>query len=193
MMLHKLCTSAQTKIHFKTYPNGASSITHLSLFLPGLSGTILSLSQTEPVLQDKQLSDPNSCYNLIKPVMTINNQRITKVYYRKVVRARRTCPSAPSTPIFGDHSADQREMFQSSKRKSTLLSISSLRRSKRRVALEDGFKVPSPMMTRSTPGKKKTTKVSPNLGKHRHFTLSDFPDLATIDKMMSLGLEYPEI
>jgi hypothetical protein len=139
--------------------------------------------------------------------MTLNNQLITKRYYRKVFKVKKQNQRSSTDTstqngnlIFGNLAPEYESQMDdlnctliSLKRKSTPVSDSNLRRSKRGMASKDGYKHSTPIATKSK-GKGKRVSISP-LGKHHHstFTPVDFPDLAAIDKMINLGVSYPEI
>jgi hypothetical protein len=82
------------------------------------------------------------------------------------------------------------------KRKATLASVGSLRRSKRASVVHDGFKQSSlvPRKVLSSPCSTRIAKTKAVGKSHQFLSLkADFPDLALIDKFTTLGLPYPEI
>jgi hypothetical protein len=96
---------------------------------------------------------------LIPPVLSINNQLITKVYYRKVKKIKRSRLSCEQTkditPIFGNLVIEYTPIvddlnfpISSLKRKATPLIDSNLRRSKRGSVANVGFKPVSPLVAK---------------------------------------------
>jgi hypothetical protein len=121
------------------------------------------------------------------------------VYYRKKLKAKQAPQNAkqqaPAPPVFGetllDYDADLNSPIVSLKGKATPVSAISLRRSKRNASANNGFK---PITPKTKTKKKKVTLQTPPSGKQNQYTyLSDFPDLAAIDRMISLGTLHPEL
>jgi hypothetical protein len=96
-------------------------------------------------------------------------------------------------PEYESHMDDLNCTLISLKRKSTPVSDPNLRRSKRDMASKDGYKPSTPIAAKSK-GNGKRVSISP-LDKHHHsiFMPVDFLDLVAIDKMINLGVNYPEI
>jgi hypothetical protein len=122
------------------------------------------------------------------------------LYYRKVFKAKRannTISTKGKEPVFGVPPPEYEPQMDdlnckliSLKRKSTPITDAHLRRSKRGGTHKDGFKLGSPITTRSK-SKGKGKKSAPNLDKHHQPV--DFPDLVATDKMVNLDITFPEI
>jgi hypothetical protein len=139
--------------------------------------------------------------------MTLNNQLITKRYYRRVFKVKKQNQRSSTDTstqngnlIFGNLAPEYESQMDdlnctliSLKRKSTPVSDSNLRRNKRGMASKDGYKPSTPIAAKSK-GKGKRVFIS-SLGKYHHSTFTPvvFPDLAAIDKMINLGVSYLEI
>jgi hypothetical protein len=80
------------------------------------------------------------------------------------------------------------------KRRPTPTSTTNLRRSKRKIVVNDGFKPVSPAVTRSKNVVRKKAIVS-TLGKRSSLSITptEFPDLSIIDKFMNEVLSHPHI
>jgi hypothetical protein len=183
-----------------------TAITRLTLTLPGYEDLVSSFSAIE-----KQGQRKDSQYMSIEQVVaegttnqvpTTNNRHITKVYYRKRFKAKQTPQiakqQAPAPPVFGetlpDYDADLNSPIVSLKRKATPVSVISLRRSKRNVSADNGFKPITSVTPKTKAKKKKVTPQTPPPGKKNQYTfLLNFPDLAAIDRMIALGTSHPEL
>jgi hypothetical protein len=130
-----------------------------------------------------------------EPVLTGNNQLITKTYSRRRFKIKRGPKPVTADPIFGipqEHQLTDRQSA-SAKRLPTPASENSLRRSKRRAMINGGYKPQG--LNKGKPkalGRKPTAVLG---GKALCFVIPqiEFPDLAEIDKWISKGLAYPHI
>jgi hypothetical protein len=139
---------------------------------------------------------------LINPVMTMNKQSITRVYFRKIPRKGNAQKESVNAPVFDsvmpDYEIPRTDLNQtlaSLKRTVTPVSVQNLRRNKRAKVSRDGFKPASLPGTGRSPSSKSRSKPRPmahESGKSCSAS-SEFPDLIAIDKMMTLSLTYPEI
>jgi hypothetical protein len=138
-------------------------------------------------------------------VYTINNNHITKVYYRRKFKSgkRNILPAQDKEPIFEqtatDYSAPQGGQGSNTstlKRKPTPASVTNLRRSKRQAGRNDGFKPPSLAVTRTkSKDKKKNASLGSSGGKTHTFLIpqAEFPNLAEIDRCVTAELTHPHI
>jgi hypothetical protein len=111
-------------------------------------------------------------------IVTMNEQVISKVYFRKRWKVRKEPPTETArifTPVSPDYQLSEEPKNQSTKqtptkkRKATPVSKTSLRRSKRGSAASQGFKPSSPASTRSS--RNKVSKCLPLAGKSTHFII----------------------
>jgi hypothetical protein len=130
-----------------------------------------------------------------EPVLTGNNQLITKTYSRRRFKIKRGPKPVTADPIFGipqEHQLTDKQPA-SAKRLPTPASEDSLRRSKRRAMINGGYK---PQGLNKGKAKALGRKYAAVLGgKAQCFIIPqiEFPDLAEIDKWISKGLAYPHI
>jgi hypothetical protein len=133
---------------------------------------------------------------LIPPVLSINNQLITKVYYRKVKKIKRSRLSCEQTkditPIFGNPVIEYTPIvddlncpISSLKRKATPLIDSNLRRSKRGSVVNAGFNPVSPLVAKTKQKGSKKVRSTPSLSQKWQMPpiTIEFPNIAAIDRL----------
>jgi hypothetical protein len=132
---------------------------------------------------------------LVKPIWTDRNKKITRAYFRRN-KTPRTLP-APSNPVFEapESLMDTENSKIPRKRKAIPLVSQELRRSKRTMSANKGFKPPSMSDTKAKKKGRPTPRHLATLrGKNQPFVFSsEFPDLAKIDMMISKGVHHPQI
>jgi hypothetical protein len=177
--------------------NGSNTFTHLSVQLPGMKETVLQIPQLQMDGIQSQSDQMQEIVEIPLPNYSLYKKRITKVYQRRQKKKEKT-EIGPA--VFGEVGEDYLPVGQnpdspsfSSKRKATPVSVANLRRSKRNSS-NKGFKPSTPVTPRS---KKKQQKSPGKLHKSKphlpFFCLSDFPDLAEVDRIIASGYKASAI
>jgi hypothetical protein len=138
------------------------------------------------------------------PVITINNNSITKVYRRRGTKIKSkekhnyVVPKVFAEPVHDYEPVGQNpegpgdiicgSPASTSKRKATPISVMNLRRCKRNTSSNKGFKHVTPTTSKS---RKKLPKAPEKSQQSKQqlpfFSLLDFPDLAEVDKIIASG------
>jgi hypothetical protein len=138
------------------------------------------------------------------PVITINNNSITKVYRRRGTKIKSkekhnyVVPKVFAEPVHDYEPVGQNpegpgdiicgSPASTSKRKATPISVMNLRRCKRNTSSNKGFKPVTPTTSKS---RKKLPKAPEKSQQSKQqlpfFSLLDFPDLAEVDKIIASG------
>jgi hypothetical protein len=199
---------AACRIKLLAVQGGADMGAALSISGPGLPEQIVHISNgkasssgfptipptcAEPNKDHECSIGPVQPEQLPSPVFTLNNQKISRVYFRRYPKKSRD--HDPASPVFGSNADDLQQTLISLKRKGTPHSAKNLRRSKRRAQVTDGYKHDRfPNTSLPVRGKKGIRKCL-SFGKKPHASplKVDFPDLAAIDKFINLGINHPEI
>jgi hypothetical protein len=211
-ILQQICVSAQLIVHFKVGLDGSSSISRVSVGFPGLKETVLHFlqfivenSKEKFAEVSGKIEEPMSGKEEYPvPVITINNNNITKVYKRKGTKIKSkdkhdsVVPKVFAEPVHDYESVGQnpegpRDIIcgspaSTSKRKATPVSVMNLRRSKRNTSSNKGFKPITPTISKS---RKKLAKAPEKSQQSKQqlsfFSLLGFPDLAEVDRIIASG------
>jgi hypothetical protein len=193
----QLVFSGNYKITTMLGPDG-STTSSCSITLPGgmeFKLTLPDKTKNALIPGEKKNSAEPANFILDQSVSTVHNQKITRVYYRKNKAARP--PSPQHQPIFEEPLAFLTDGPPNSqrKRKLTPLATQDLRRSKRTMEANKGFKSPSLSEANiSRKGRSSSKCSSFQKGKNQLFNLTIvFPDLAAIDRLTSMGILHPQI
>jgi hypothetical protein len=174
------------------------SLTHLSVELPGMKEAVIQIPQLQMGGIQKQTVQTQGMAEIPLPDYSLYKKCISKIYQRRG-KKERSEGSSPS--VFGELGDDYMHVAQnpdpdhpgsSSKRKATPVSIANLRRSKRNS--NKGFKPITPVTPKS---KKKQQKTPGKLQQGKQhlpfFSLTDFPDLAEVDRIIASRIKAPAI
>jgi hypothetical protein len=166
------------------------------------NNAVSSSSQAQPI---SALTQPEVVRHVLllgpppapEEVYTINNNLITKVYFRRKFKAvKRSTLAKDKDPIFEqivpDYSVLEGDLGSNTlslKKKPTPASVTNLRRSKRQAGRNDGFKPSSPVVTRSkSKAKKKLIGPGSSTGKTHTFLLPQAEKVANQSNSELLSL-----